>query len=153
MAKKPALSATAARKAADKARAQRTFIKVLGLSCNVSAACRAAKIGRRTAYDWRKADPEFGAAWQDAEDEAVDKLVESVWQRAISGSSDRLAEVLLKGHRPSTYSDRIRAEHTGKDGGPILTEQVTSDADAFTRTIAGLAARSGEGSGTSETEH
>lgn len=36
-----------------------------------------------------------------------------------------------------------KAEHTGKDGGAIQLEQVRNDADAFARTVASLAARSG----------
>lgn len=34
-----------------------------------------------------------------------------------------------------------RLEHTGANGGPIQTEQVNSDADAFRSRIAGLASR------------
>ena len=37
-----------------------------------------------------------------------------------------------------------RTEITGKDGGPIEYEKVKEDADAFARTIAGLASRNGE---------
>lgn len=36
-----------------------------------------------------------------------------------------------------------KAEHSGKDGGAIQLEQVRNDADAFARTVASLAARSG----------
>jgi len=38
-----------------------------------------------------------------------------------------------------------RSEHTGKDGGPIQTEDVTHDADSFARAMAGLAAGSTKG--------
>jgi len=48
---------------------------------------------------------------------------------------------------------RDKVEHTGKGGGPIEVEQVKTDADAFTRSIAGLASRAGTGSGTGETQH
>lgn len=48
---------------------------------------------------------------------------------------------------------RDKVEHTGKGGGPIEVEQVKTDADAFTRSIAGLASRAGTGSGASETQH
>lgn len=41
-------------------------------------------------------------------------------------------------------------ETTGADGGPIQTEDVTDRADAFTRTIAGLAARAAEDGGAEE---
>lgn len=48
---------------------------------------------------------------------------------------------------------RDKVEHTGKDGGPIEIDQVTSDADAFTRAIAGLAARRAAEGGADQTQH
>lgn len=94
-------------------RARATFIKVLAEHCNVSEAARAAGIGRRTAYDWREADPEFAAAWDEAEQTAADALEAEAWTRATTGKSDRMLEILLKGHRPEKFVDRIKAEHTG----------------------------------------
>lgn len=95
-------------------RARETFLKVLAEQCNVSEAARAAGIGRRTAYDWREADPEFTAAWDEAEQEAVDKLEKTAWERATgTDKSDRMLEILLKAHRPEKFVDRIKAEHTG----------------------------------------
>lgn len=38
---------------------------------------------------------------------------------------------------------RDKVEHTGKDGGAIQIDQVKSDAESFTRTIAGIASRTG----------
>ena len=134
------------------AKARETFIEVLRQSCNVTAACRASKIPRSTAYYWRNELPGFAKAWEDAEEEAGDTLEQVAWERATTGNSDRMLEILLKGHRPEKYTDRLRAEHTGRNGGPIQHEQVASDADAFTRTIAELAARAAAGSGASETE-
>jgi phage terminase small subunit len=46
-----------------------------------------------------------------------------------------------------------RTEITGKDGGPIEYEKVKEDADAFSRTIAQLAARSGEDGISERTKH
>lgn len=44
------------------------------------------------------------------------------------------------------WRETDRHEITGADGGPVQTEDVTArDADAFTRSIAGLAARTGKG--------
>jgi hypothetical protein len=100
-------------------RARETFLEVLAATCNVSEGARSAGVGRRTVYDWRKADEAFAAAWDDAEAEAVDNLEGVVYKRAMEGESDRLAEILLKAHRPEKYVDRVRSEHTGRDGGPI----------------------------------
>jgi len=118
----------------DRARARETFLEELRQTCNVSHAARCAGIGRRTAYDWRDADPEFAAAWDDAEQEGVDALELAARERAIEGS-DKLMEILLKAHRPEKYVDRLKAELTGKDGGPIQTEQVQADAEAFRRRL------------------
>lgn len=151
-------------------RARETFLKTLRESCNVSEAARAAKIGRRTAYDWRDADPQFAAEWDEAEEEAADRLEREAWRRAVDGTdkpvtfqgaitatykeySDRMLEILLKAHRPEKYVERIRAEHTGKDGGPIQTEQVESDADAFRRRLLSGAPAGTAGSGAQETQH
>jgi hypothetical protein len=119
-----------ARRTARTDRARETFLEVLRQSCNVSEAARAAGIGRRTAYDWRDADEAFAADWDDAEQEAADKLEREAWRRAVEGVdkpvthqgiitatykeySDRMLEILLKGHRPEKFTDRLKAEHTG----------------------------------------
>lgn len=113
MAKKPARPKTAAERDCDRERAKRSFLNVLRISCNVAGACRAAKIGRRTAYDWREADEEFAKAWHDAEQEAADALEQIAWKRATEGQSDRLMEILLKGHRPERYVEKFKGELTG----------------------------------------
>ena len=59
-------------------------------------------------------------------DEAIDNLEATAYERA-STTSDRLAEVLLKAHRPDKYVEKRLLEHTGKDGGPIQ-QQHTLDA-------------------------
>jgi phage terminase small subunit len=64
---------------------------------------------------------------------------------------DKQAALVNIGRHLGMFKDRV--EHTGKDGGPIEMEQVVADADAFTRTIASLAARGRAGAGDSETQH
>ena len=119
------------RRAARSDRARAKFLDVLRESCNVSEAARAAGIGRRTAYEWRDADEEFATAWAEAEQEAIDKLEREAWRRAVEGVdkpvvhqgvitgtykeySDKMLEILLKGHRPERYTDRSKIEHSGK---------------------------------------
>lgn len=111
-------------------RAREKFLLVLAECCNVSEAARAAGIGRSTAYEWREADADFAAAWDAAEQEAADRLEREAWRRAVEGVdkpivyqgevtdtykeySDRMLEILLKGHRPERFVDRIKAEHSG----------------------------------------
>lgn len=88
------------------ARKKEAFLAILSETCNVSEAARAAGIGRRTAYNWRESDPEFAAAWTEAEETAVDALEQVAWDRAKLGQSDRMLEILLKAHRPERFVER-----------------------------------------------
>lgn len=87
-------------------RARETFLETLRATCNVSAACRAAKTGRSAMYAWRKEDADFAVAWDDAEAEAIDNLEGVAYERGMSGQSDKLVEILLKAHRPDKYVER-----------------------------------------------
>lgn len=95
-------------KGTDRARA--AFLRVLEETCNVTEAARAAGVDRRTVYKWRDADPEFAASWSDAEEAAADKLEQIAFERAKNGQSDRMLEILLKGHRPK-YRDKTQVDH------------------------------------------
>lgn len=106
-------------------RARETFLKEMRETCNVSHSARTAGIGRRTVYDWRDADPEFAAAWDEAEEEAVDALEKVARDRAIDGS-DRMLEILLKAHRPEKYTDRMKTEHSGSFGITVSSEDASA---------------------------
>ncbi len=105
------------------------FLEALARSPNVSRACKAAGIARRTAYAAQEADPEFAKAWQDALDAGTDNLVGECYRRAARGTrepvfhqgaqcgeirkySDTLAIFLLKSHRPEVYREKIEADVT-----------------------------------------
>lgn len=106
------------------------FLTVLRETCNVSEAAKAAGVGRRTVYEWRDADTAFRSSWDEAEQEAADKLEREAWRRAVEGTdkpitfqgaitatykeySDRMLELLLKAHRPEKFKERVSTEHTG----------------------------------------
>lgn len=108
--------------------ARERFLTALTVSCNVTTACKAAGIGRQTAYMWRKEDEGFAEAWADALEEAVDALEQEAWRRAHDGVDkpivyqgvvtgtyreydSRLMEILLKAHRPEKYIERTRSEN------------------------------------------
>lgn len=99
---------------------------------------------RQTIENWCAAHPEFLDAitraelasqvwWERAGREGMvaDKFNASVWAKSISARF------------PHDWREVKTQELTGKDGGPIQTEQVQNDADAFTRTIIGMSAGSG----------
>lgn len=105
-------SAMARGRSARTTHARKTFLAVLAERCNVSEACRTAGIGRATAYEWRDADPAFAADWAEAEEQAADRLERIAWERAESGESDRMLEILLKAHRPK-YREKQAVEVSG----------------------------------------
>lgn len=122
---------------------EQKFLETLRQTCIVSEAAKIAGIGRRTVYQWREADPEFAAAWDEAEQEAADKLEREAWRRGVEGVdkpvtyqgkitatykeySDRMLELLLKAHRPDKFKDRVANEHSGPGGGPIETRTEVS---------------------------
>lgn len=101
---------------------QPAFLSALRDSGNVRVACAAAQIGKSTAYDRRKADPEFAAIWQDAMDDAADVLEAEARRRAVVGGSDTLLIFLLKGARPEKYRDNHRVDVRGQVGVALDTD-------------------------------
>lgn len=117
------------------------FLKALGQGLSVTRAAGAAAVGRATVYGWRKSDAAFSAAWDDALEASADLLEDEARRRAVEGVeesvyyggkpvgvvrkySDSLLVMLLKGRRPSVYRDRLSAEVSGPDGGPlVMTDQ------------------------------
>lgn len=93
--------------------AQRRFLDELETTANVAGACRAARISRTIAYEWKAQDPAFAAAWQDALDAALDQLEQTAIERAHSGS-DQLLMFLLKAHRPEKYREVVNHEASGE---------------------------------------
>jgi len=99
------------------------FLEALETTCNVTKACRLARVGRRSIYEWRDDDPAFKADWEKSLDRASDLLEEEAVRRAQHGVkkpvfqggkrvgyvqeySDTLMIFLLKGAKPKKYGDR-----------------------------------------------
>jgi hypothetical protein len=123
------------------------FLTVLAQGGNVSKACEAADIARRTVYEYRDRDPDFAAEWDEAQEQYVNKLEEEADRRAHDGVenpvyqggelvgfkreySDTLLIFRLKALKPDKYRENVRQEITGKDGGPIeTTVNITVDGE------------------------
>lgn len=103
------------------------FLAALREDPNVSAAAVAVGKSRRYTYEAKDADPDFAAAWDDAIAASVDSLESRVFQATQDLSTSpaaNMAMFLLRAHRPERYSEKTRAEVTGKDGGPIELSEV-----------------------------
>ncbi|HXA67388.1 MAG TPA: hypothetical protein VNV82_19680 [Bryobacteraceae bacterium] len=87
---------------------QHAFLAAYSKQGNVSAAAKAAKIGRRSHSNWLK-EPEYRTAFEDAREEAADYLEGQAWKRATSAKkpSDVLLIFLLKGIRPEKFRENL----------------------------------------------
>jgi hypothetical protein len=94
------------------------FLDHLSTSGNISESCTAAKLPRRTAYNWRNADKDFAKAWEEAKELGTDALEDEAVRRAREGS-DTLLIFMLKSLRPDKFKDRVASEHSGPGGKPI----------------------------------
>ena len=114
-------------------RAREAFIEKFRECCNVAESCRYIGYDRSTVRVWKEKIPEFAAAWADAEADAIDRLEREAWRRAVDGYdepvvhqgvvvdsfkkySDKMLEILLKGHKPEKYVERKQIEHSGSIG-------------------------------------
>jgi hypothetical protein len=96
---------------------------------NVRAACEIAGVGRTTAYKTKAEVASFSRQWDEALEQACDRLEQEAWRRAVAGVerpvfgnmgdkqgagqvgvireySDRMLEILLKAHRPEKFRER-----------------------------------------------
>lgn len=115
---------------------KKTFIDELRVRCSVFHAAKAAQISRDTVYRWRKEDLQFAADWNDAIEDAVDVIEESMYQRALAGDTT-LTIFFMKGNR-ARYRDKL------------ILDVNKLDAD-IERELALIAAR-GEGAALGEAE-
>jgi hypothetical protein len=106
------------------------FLEALEKGHTVAGACKAAKVGRTTAYEARRRDEKFARAWQDLEEQAIEVLEAEAYRRAIDGS-DKLMEFLLKARRPEVYRDRTNARDGYDD--VEMRERVRRELDARKR--------------------
>jgi hypothetical protein len=117
------------------------WLEVFRDTGNVRLSCHAAGIDRVTDYHYRDADPEFRAAWEQAEEDAVE-LLEAEARKRARASSDVLMIFLLKAHRPYKYRETTKHEHSGPGGGPI---EFSHAATTFDYRLSALTAAEGEG--------
>lgn len=78
----------------------------------VTGACKRAGISRKTFYEWKKNDPDFANAVEDAEQQVIDNLEAEAIKRATS-RSDTLLIFLLKSLKPNVYRETVRTEISG----------------------------------------
>lgn len=120
---------------------QKAFLAALAETGIVLHAAAAAGIQRNTAYNRRLNDPDFAAAWDEAIEDAADRLEQEARRRAYEGTdepvfyrgeqcgairrySDRLLEFLLKGMRPHKFRENHSLEHSGNLNHEVIVKKL-----------------------------
>jgi hypothetical protein len=121
---------------------QAAFLAAFAQVGNITAACKIAKIERRSHYDWINNDTEYQSRFEVAKLEAIENMETEARRRAVEGFeepvfgsggkevgtvqvgtirkfSDTLLIFLLKAADPDKYRDRLDHRHSGSGGGPI----------------------------------
>lgn len=100
------------------------FVAALSQTLSVREACKVAGVGVSTVYRHRTRDRRFRRSWDDAQEAAIQRLEDALYQRALT--KDTVAGIfLLKGARPEKYRDNVAV--TGADGGPIRIRFVAAE--------------------------
>jgi len=125
---------------------KQTFLDNLARCGVISASAKAAGIKTiATIHRWRKDDPAFGEAFDEAMLTAADSLEVEARRRAVEGVvstrftkdgepydeikySDTLLLALLKAKKPSEFAERSKTEISGPDGAAIQTNDTASAA-------------------------
>jgi hypothetical protein len=106
---------------------KKLFIEKLAQGMSVTRAAEESDLGRATVFSWRREDPAFAAAWDDANAQGVDRLEDEARRRARDGYnertvvgrdgtvstirdySDQLMLALLRAKRPQEYVQQTGA--------------------------------------------
>lgn len=136
-----------------KAAVQALIIDQMSNGKTLSAICRQDGMpSRRTVYDWIRDDEAFAAAMNDARDLGADAIAEEALEIADTTEEGIELEIGAEGNKkekrgdmlghrklrvetrlkllakwhPKRYGDKVVAEHTGPEGGPIKSEAIVN---------------------------
>jgi hypothetical protein len=126
---------------------------------------------RTRVYELRKVDEDFRTAWDEAENNASDKLEAEAWRRAVDGVqeplvsagkiirdddgnpiairrySDAMLTLLLKARRPEKFRERSSVEMSGPGGKPIevsdARQRISTELDKIAERFSGGAISAG----------
>lgn len=114
------------------------FVEALRESPHLMRAARAGGHTIGTFKKYKKLNPEFSEAWDDAMEEGIERAEVAVHDRAFIGVdrpvfqqgvevgtvkeySDSLAMFLLKAHKPEKYRERTEVKHSGAASITVIT--------------------------------
>lgn len=96
--------------------------QAFAIDASVEEACSYAEISRNAFYDYLKINPAFNDRMADLRN----RPILAARQRVVKGVTENYQNAMdyLKRKKVDEFGDRVRSEHTGKDGGAIKIEGV-----------------------------
>ena len=120
---------------------------------------------RRTVHRWQESKPDFAARCARAREAQADYMDDLILETAVASKAETAAADRVKISAfqwraaklaPKRYGDRIRAEITGKNGGPIQTFDLgnlsVDELERLDSILARVAQQGGGAGGTAEEE-
>ena len=106
---------------------EQSFLDTLRDTANVRLSAHKAGIDRTTAYRHRAKYTTFAAAWDEAIEDALDRIEARVFASAVDGDL-QTARWFLSRRRPEVYGDSVALKHSGSVGTePLKVEVVWHD--------------------------
>jgi len=101
-------------------------IECLAEGHSVTAFAGRIGVARSTVFKWAEEIPEFSDALKVGQAKATECWEKVLLKIAKDGGGNATAAIFgLKNRAGDDWSDKVVTEHTGKDGGPIETKDVT----------------------------
>jgi hypothetical protein len=121
---------------------KRAFLAAVARTGNVTISAEIADVARSAHYQWLEADPVYVEAFEDAMEQAAQRLEAEARRRAEEGVeepvfykgkkcgvirkySDTLLIFLMKGAMPDKYKERTSTELTGAGGKPLTVSFIS----------------------------
>ena len=118
-------------------------IECLAEGHTVTAFAGTIGVAASTVYEWIKSQPAFAEAYARGKAKATLFWERRLIEFAQTGKGNAAAVIFgVKNRAPDEWRDVHKIEHTGEDGGPIKTQEVSAR-EEIERRIAGIAARNG----------
>jgi hypothetical protein len=95
------------------------LLELIRAGITITGACRRAKVGKSTFYEWEREDPTFKAEVAEAYEDGTDYLEDVMTERAVSRDTTALI-VQLKARRPAKYREKY--EVAGNISGTLRIE-------------------------------
>ena len=84
----------------------------------MTASCKKAGYGRTSVFEWKRDNEEFAARYQDADDQAVERMEEEADRRAVEGFE-----------KPVFYQGQPVGQWFDADGRPCLADSVDANGE------------------------